>query len=73
MEAGMAQTHQIDPELLREAQHSPTLAKMIREGMPLTREKWISLNYLGNPPKRWTGEHEGQVPAIWRDFDKVED
>jgi hypothetical protein len=63
---------EIDPRLLHEAQYSPTLARMIRERMPLTREKWISLNYLGHPPKPWTGEHEAEVPAPWRDFDKCD-
>jgi hypothetical protein len=59
----MPQTQrQIDPELLREARHSPTLAYMIENGLPLTREKWISLNYVGRPPEPWTDEHEAEVP-----------
>ena len=53
----------IDPELLREARHSPTLTYMIKNGLPLTREKWISMNYLGHPPEPWTDEHEAEVPT----------
>lgn len=35
---------------------------MINNGLPLTREKWISMNYLGHPPDPWTDEHEAEVP-----------
>jgi hypothetical protein len=65
--------HSIDPKLLEAAEYSPTLATMIKRGLPLTREKWISMAYLGRPPKPWTAEHEGEVPAPLRDFDKVDD
>jgi hypothetical protein len=61
----------IDPRLLQEAKYSPTLAYMIKNGLPLTREKWISMNYMGHPPEPWTAEHEAEVPAPWRDFDNV--
>jgi hypothetical protein len=54
------------------AQYSRTLERMIREGMPLTREKWISLNFLGRPPKPWMGEHEGEMLIPLRDFSKVD-
>jgi hypothetical protein len=40
--------------------------------MPLTREKWISLNFLGRPLKPWMGEHEGEVLIPLRDFSKVD-
>ena len=59
-------TKQIDPRLLREAKYSPTLEYMIKNGIPLTREKWISMNYLGHPPEPWTAEHEADVPEPWR-------
>jgi hypothetical protein len=36
---------------------------MIKTGAPLTREKWISMAYLGHPPKPWTAEHEEEVPS----------
>jgi hypothetical protein len=40
---------------------------MIKKGLPLTREKWISMNYGGDPPKPWCIEHEMEVPEFWRD------
>jgi hypothetical protein len=59
----VAQTQRrVDPELLHAARHSPTLAYMIKNGLPLTREKWISMNYMGRPPAEWTAEHEAEVP-----------
>jgi hypothetical protein len=45
---------QIDPELLRAAEDDGILRLMIKLGAPLTREKWISMNYLGHPPEPWT-------------------
>jgi hypothetical protein len=41
---------QIDPRLLEAARYSPTLKHMINNGLPPTREKFISMNYLG--PRR---------------------
>jgi hypothetical protein len=68
-----AEARHVDPRLLEAAEQSPTLRRMIRDGLPLNRKKWINLNYLGHPPKPWTAEHEGEVPAPWRDFANVED
>lgn len=56
-------TEQIDPRLLRAAKQSPTLRYMIEHKLPLTREQWISLNYMGHPPEPWTAEHEAEVPT----------
>jgi hypothetical protein len=53
----------IDTRLLHEAKHDPVLAYMIKKGLPLTREKWISMNYLGHPPEPWTDGHEAEVPT----------
>jgi hypothetical protein len=64
-------TKQIDPRLLQAAKYSPTLEYMIEHDIPLTREQFISMNYLGHPPEPWTAEHEGEVPAPWRDFGNV--
>jgi hypothetical protein len=58
----MATQPQTDPELLRAARYSPTLKYMLSHGMPVTREAWISMNYLGHPPDPWTDEHEAEVP-----------
>jgi hypothetical protein len=59
-------TKAIDPELLQEARHDPTLEYMIKHGIPLTRERYINLNYLGHPPKPWTAEHEGELPTAFQ-------
>ena len=61
------QPQQIDPHLLEQgAQQSPTLAYMIENNLPLTREQWMSMNYLGHPPEEWTDAHEAEVPAVFR-------
>jgi hypothetical protein len=54
------------PQLLAEAQHSPTLKYMIDKGLPLTREQYISLKYIGHPPEPWTDEHERELPTPFR-------
>ena len=38
------------PQLLAEAEYSPILNYMIDHRLPLTRETYISMNYLGHPP-----------------------
>jgi hypothetical protein len=54
-------------EQLKEiAKHDGVLADMIERDLPLTREKWISMAYLGHPPEVWTAEHEAEVPAPFR-------
>lgn len=61
-------TQQINPELLQAAKHSPVLAYMIKNGLPLNRETWIEVNYGGDSeiPKPWTAEDEMQVPPLFR-------
>jgi hypothetical protein len=54
------------PQLLAEAQYSPTLAYMIDKGLPLTREQYITLNFIGHPPGPWTAEHEYEVPMSFQ-------
>jgi len=56
----------IDPRILEAAKDSGTLRLMIRTGAPLTREKWISMNYMGHPPEPWTSEAESEVPEPFR-------
>jgi hypothetical protein len=53
----------IDSRLLAEARHDPLLKYMIEHGIPLTREKYISMAYLSHPPEPWTMEHERELPA----------
>jgi hypothetical protein len=66
----MTEQRHIDHELLDEARYSPTLAYMIKHGLPLTREKWISMNWPDGAPKPWTAEHEMEVPRVWRHHDE---
>jgi hypothetical protein len=33
----------------------------INKDIPLTREGWIELNWLGDPPQPWRVEHEMEV------------
>jgi hypothetical protein len=59
----MAETQRrIPPEILQAAKNDGILRRMIQSGAPLTRAKWINMNWLGNPPKPWTSEHEAEVP-----------
>jgi hypothetical protein len=60
------------PRVIRAAESCPTLAYMIQNGLPLTREQWMSLNWPDGPPKPWCVEHELEVPEFWQDPDKVE-
>jgi len=66
-------TTQPDPRLVEAAKHDPTLDYMIKKGIPLTRERWIKLNWLADPPQPWGVEHEMEVPEPWQDHTKVED
>jgi len=61
----------LHPRLVAAARMDPTLATMIKHGGPLTRERWIDLNYLDGPPKVWTAEHEMGLPEFLQDPDKV--
>ncbi len=62
----------VPPRLVAAARMDPTLATLIKHGGPLTRERWMDLNYPGGPPKPWCVEHELAVPEFWRNPDKVE-
>jgi len=43
----------LHPHLVAAARMDPTLAYMIQNGLPLTREQWMSLNWPDGPPKPW--------------------
>jgi hypothetical protein len=45
----------------------PVLAYMIAENIPLTRENYIAVNWLGDPPDPWTGEDEDELPEFLQD------
>ena len=48
----------LHPRLVAAACMDPTLTYMIQSGGPLTRERWIDLNYPDGPPKPWCVQHE---------------
>lgn len=39
---------------------------LAKAGLPLTRENWIELAYLGNPPSEWTQDLENELPRSIR-------
>ena len=44
----------------------PVLDLMREEGLPLTREVYIQLNWWGEKPHPWTAEHEEELPPQFR-------
>lgn len=54
-------------ELEREMRQSPVLNHMVRVGIPLTRENYLDLAYMGKPPKELSAEEEMQIPEILRE------
>jgi hypothetical protein len=45
---------------------------LMREAkIPITRENYISLNYMGEIPQPWTAEHEHELPRELQDWTKV--
>jgi hypothetical protein len=65
-EHGQDDGEQVVPveEARRFADESPILAGMIRRGVPLTRNAYLTLAYGHELPKgdAWTAEHEAGVP-----------
>jgi len=42
---------------------------MKRAGIPLTRENYLELEHMGNPPKHLTPEQESDLPSQFRKKD----
>ncbi len=40
----------------------PVSAKLVQLGLPVTRENWIKLAWLGQPPAEWGPENEAELP-----------
>ena len=40
----------------------PISAYLMKQGIPVTRENWIDLNWVGEPPDPWTQEDEQELP-----------
>jgi hypothetical protein len=43
-----------------------TLEWMIKNNIPLTRNNYINLNWLGDPPEEWDAELEMSLPEIFQ-------
>ena len=56
----------------RGRQERPDAGLHDQQGIPLTRERWIKFNWLGDPPQPWGVEHEMEVPELSQDHTKVE-
>jgi hypothetical protein len=50
----------------------PLLESMRANGVPITRENYIALNYLGEPPEHWTAEDEDGLPLELQDWNQFE-
>jgi hypothetical protein len=56
-----------DPRIVELAKHDGILRRMIKRGIPITRDAYVEGMYLfGEPPKKWTAEHEEEIPELLR-------
>jgi hypothetical protein len=46
---------------------------MVAAGIPLTRENYLNLNYMGNPPSQLSPEEEAELPEMFQDRDETEE
>ncbi len=46
--------------------NDPVIELMRLGGVPVTRESYIHVAYMGNPPEPWTAEHEAELPPELR-------
>lgn len=53
-------------DLTKEDLADPLLQYMLKEGIPLTREKYISLAYGTDGPGEWGAELEAELPPLFR-------
>jgi hypothetical protein len=62
-----------DPRWAQFASHDHILRHMLQDGLPLTRETWLSLSYgrAPGPHEAWTAEQEGELPLPLRDENAV--
>jgi hypothetical protein len=61
-----------DPRVVELAKHDEVIQWMLAKHIPITREAYIESNHIfGEPPKRWTSEHEDELPEILQDWSKV--
>jgi hypothetical protein len=48
------------------------LERMKSMGIPLTRENYLDLAYLGNPPEELSAEEEAELPEMFQDGEEFE-
>ena len=51
-------------ELAVQLRRSPVLNQLHLSGEPLTRENYLDLAYMGNPPAELSAEEENQLPEF---------
>jgi hypothetical protein len=44
------------------------LRMLVESGAPVTRENFIDMNWVGEPPEAWDGECEEQLPPWLREW-----
>ena len=50
---------------------NPTVEYLKKNKVPVTRENYLNLAYLGNPPKELNAEEEAMLPEELRDTSNV--
>ena len=56
-----------DPRVVELAKHDGIIRRMIKRGIPITRDAYVEGMYLfGEPPKKWTAELEDEIPELLR-------
>jgi hypothetical protein len=56
-----------EPSLYKNLQ-DPWVDLMIKDNIPLTRENYLTLMFMGDPPE-WSPEYEDEIPAFLQDWD----
>ena len=46
----------------------PLLDLMIKSDIPLTRENYLTLMFMGDPPE-WSAEYESEIPEFLQDWE----
>ena len=44
----------------------PTLRFMKKMGIPLTKQNFLDVLFMGDPPKHLSVEYDDQIPPQWR-------
>jgi hypothetical protein len=56
-----------DPRVIELAKHDGIIRRMIKRGIPITRDAYVEGMYLfGEPPKFWGPELEDEIPELLR-------